>query len=395
MAGSDKGAGELTVEKGKIRFIGDKAPDDFNGETIDLSNCLVMPGFVNAHCHLTLSALKGKLSPTDSFTDWVLALLELENSLSDQESLEACYSRVEEMLHSGVTTFADYLGRTDLLPRYADFPLRQMVFLEAIGFQSDRAEEIGKRIETVLRNGSPAPGRISLGVAPHAPYSTSPALFQLLYKIANDYGVPVSSHVGELVEENEFLQRGSGKLRRLLDQLKAYDISWRPPKKSSLEYLIDLNAIESLVAVHLNHIDVDANLLTNYRMSAVFCPRSTRWFRRGKYMNVKGLLGEGISIGLGTDSLASNENLNFLDELRAAESMASDLSRDELLVMATRGGAQALKMDVGVAAAGWPADLIAFRIESLPERWSDIIFDPTLRKVDFSMIGGEILINKP
>ena len=112
-------------------------------------------------------------------------------------------------------------------------------------------------------------------------------------------------------------------------------------------------------------------------------------------MNVKGLLGEGISIGLGTDSLASNENLNFLDELRAAESMASDLSRDELLVMATRGGAQALKMDVGVAAAGWPADLIAFRIESLPERWSDIIFDPTLRKVDFSMIGGEILINKP
>ena len=395
MSDSDMNTGELVVENnGRIGFIGEKVSSQFQGRIIDLSDCLVMPGFVNAHCHLTLSALKGKICPTNSFVDWVLSLVELDANLSEQERLEAFHSGAREMLDSGVTTFADYLGRLELLPEYAYFPLRQIIFLEAIGFQSNQAKKIGACFEKILQAGPPAPERISLGIAPHAPYSVSPSLFRILFQLAKRYNVPISSHVAELLEEEEFLKNGSGDLKRLLDSRRGYDYEWIPPKKSSLDYLADIETLDSMVAIHLNHIDGDKNFLKSHLVSAVFCPRSTSWFCREKYMDVDELMKNGVTIGLGTDSLASNKNLNFLDELRAAESMIPNLNRKELLLMATRYGAEAMGLETGVISTGRPADLIAFRIQNVPERWSDVPFFPEIREACFSMIGGKIIFEK-
>ena len=109
-------------------------------------------------------------------------------------------------------------------------------------------------------------------------------------------------------------------------------------------------------------------------------------------MPVRELLDRGIVVGLGTDSLASNDSLNFLAELRAAEEMLPDVSREEILRMATLGGAGALGLEGGEIAAGMPADLIGFRVEGPPPAdWADIPFETDRREVDVVMIDGKAL----
>ena len=158
---------------------------------------------------------------------------------------------------------------------------------------------------------------------------------------------------------------------------------------SPARYLDSLGVLDSLVAVHLNLADADLDLLKSRKVKAVFCPQSTRWFRREKYMPVRGLLDRGMVVGLGTDSLASNESLNFLDELRTAEEMLADVSREELLRMATRGGAETVGMGCGVIEKGKPADLVGFRVRERFNDWHSVPFEPERSEADFVMINGK------
>jgi len=143
------------------------------------------------------------------------------------------------------------------------------------------------------------------------------------------------------------------------------------------------------VAVHLNLVGNDLDLLKSRKVKSVFCPQSTRWFGREKYMPVRDLLDLGMVVGLGTDSLASNESLNFLDELRAAEAMLADVSQEEILFMATRGGAETVGMDCGLIESGRPADLVGFRVQEGSINWHSIPFEPERSEVDFVMMNGE------
>jgi cytosine/adenosine deaminase-related metal-dependent hydrolase len=106
-------------------------------------------------------------------------------------------------------------------------------------------------------------------------------------------------------------------------------------------------------------------------------------------MPVRDLLDLGMVVGLGTDSLASSESLNFLDEIRAAEEMLVDVSREELLRMATRGGAATVGMDCGVIDKGRPADLIGFRLRGQFGDWYSVPFESERDRVDFVMLDGE------
>ena len=158
---------------------------------------------------------------------------------------------------------------------------------------------------------------------------------------------------------------------------------------SPARYLDSLGVLDSLAAVHLNLVEADLDLLKSRKVKAIFCPQSTRWFGREKYMPVRDLLDRKMVVGLGTDSLASNESLSFLDEIRAAEEMLADVSREELLCMATRGGAEAIGMDCGVAEEGRPADLIGFRVREKFDDWYSVPFELGRSEVDFVMMGGK------
>ena len=230
---------------------------------------------------------------------------------------------------------------------------------------------------------------VKRGLAPHSPYSVSPKLFREVKRLADKYKCPLSCHVAEFSEELQFLQDGSGDMKDLLKERSMFDDDWTPPASSPAQYLDSIDVLDSLVAIHLNLADADMDLLKSKKVKAVFCPQSTRWFRRDKYMPVRDLLDLGMVVGLGTDSLASSESLNFLDEIRAAEEMLVDVSREEILRMATKGVAETVGMDCGVIEKGRPADLIGFRLRGEFDDWYSLPFEPEREKADFVMIDGK------
>jgi aminodeoxyfutalosine deaminase len=394
MKGNQLSKGELIVEDNSITSIESEVNDSFEGEVLDLTDCLVMPGFVNAHCHLSLSALQNKVLKTEKFSEWVLSLIEQDNNLNEGERIAGIRQGVDSLLDSGVTTLADYLGRPGLLDEYAKLPFRQIIFLEAIGFKESKADGIIENLRSILESNSGGNPLLKLGLAPHAPYSVSPKLYQGLRELADDMDCPISSHIAELSEEDLFLQDGSGNLRELLEKRDAFDEGWSPPSKPVLQYLEDLDALDSMIGVHLNHIGKDKSILVGNFMTAVFCPGSTKWFGRSIYLDAKSFLNGSIAVGLGTDSLASNDSLNFFRELKITEELQPNLSRQEILEIATRRGAEALGLKTGVLAKGMPADIIAMKIQSEFNSPYDIPFEQSRDKVDFSMIDGKIVMEK-
>ena len=383
--------GELLIEQGLIKKIR-PTQSPSSGACLDLSDHLILPGFVNAHCHLSLSALSGKVPKCERFTDWVRALLKENRRTTWNDRVSALHGGATEMLRSGVTTLADTLSQVELMTEYAGFVFRQVVFLEVLGFKGNQVKESLEQVAAVFAGQNPKGQMFQLGLAPHAPYSVSPALFQGLKKLATRFDCLSSCHLAEFPEEVRFLAKGGGELQEFLEERGVVDQDWNPPGKSPVRYLDDIDVLDSLIAVHLNHIDDDLELLQSRNVRAVFCPGSTRWFDRTRFLPVRKLLDRAIPVGLGTDSLASNESLNFLNELKTADEMLKDVSRSEILKMATLGGATVLDMPVGALSPGRPADLIGFSIDHLPSSWADVPFDPDRKFVDFSMVAGKVVL---
>ncbi len=391
MKGETVEDGELVLEGARIKEISSVRTEGETDETIDLSDFFLLPGFVNAHCHLALSALHGRVPPREKFTDWARDLVSMNSGLSLEERVKGLSGASNALIRSGVTTLGDYLAEPELLAEYSSLPFRKIVFLEVLGFKNELAENLSRSVEEAVSGFGSGDGLLKLGIAPHAPYTVSPALFKKLRELSDRRQLPFSCHVAEFPEEVRFLEDGGGEMYELHQHLGSYDSAWEPPGVSPLRYLDSLDVLNSMIAVHLNYIDGDLDLLRSRKAGAVFCPGSTRWFGRKQWMPVRELLDRGVEVGLGTDSLASNDSLNFLHELKIAEEMLPDVRRVELLEMATRGGAAVLGIETGVVAPGSPADLIGFRIEKTPAVWEDVIFEPDREEADFVMLNGEQL----
>ena len=381
--------GQLIVERGRIREVFPDTRSPIEGELIDLSDCLILPGFVNAHCHLSLSALKCLIPRGGFFATWVRSVIEKNELVSWENRVFALHAQAKIMACSGVTALVDYIPQAKFIKEYSGLPFRQTLLLEVLGFLPSLAEPIVENLELTFKQKVNESGMVKLGLAPHSPYSVSPKLFREVKRLADKYKCPLSCHVAEFPEELQFLQDGSGDMKDLLKERSMFDDDWTPPASSPAQYLDSIDLLDSLVAIHLNLADADMDLLKSKKVKAVFCPQSTRWFRRDKYMPVRDLLDLGMVVGLGTDSLASSESLNFLDEIRAAEEMLVDVSREEILRMATKGGAETVGMDCGVIEKGRPADLIGFRLRGEFDDWYSLPFEPEREKADFVMIDGE------
>lgn len=383
--------GELLIEQGRIREVYEEQTQSEDSTCLDLSDHLLLPGFVNAHCHLSLSALHEKVPRCENFTDWVRALLKENMQLPWDEKVTAIKSGAQEMLNSGVTTLADFMSQPELLPEYETLPFRQILFLEVLGFKSGMVEGVLNRVTSVFASQNPKGDLLQLGLAPHAPYSVSPELFRELRKLASHYDCPFTCHVAEFPEEVRFLKEGGGDLQKFLTERNVIDDDWQPPAKSPVRYLDEIGVLDAMIGVHLNHIDGDLECLAARNARAVFCPGSSRWFGRTQIMPVRQLLDIGVTVGLGTDSLASNESLSFLREIKIADEMLPDVSRPEILKMATEGGGVALGLPTGCIAPGMSADLIGFRVQRKPNAWTDIPFETDREQVDFSMVAGKVV----
>jgi len=374
--------GLLIIENGNILEISSEALNANTNNVLDLSDHLLMPGFVNAHCHLGLTALADKLSYENNFSKWIHDLIFINSALSDEERMKGILAGASEMRSSGVTGLADYVAVPFLLDSIYELGFRCILFLETIGFQESKAEVLAHEVEVILKSNK---SNLPLGIAPHSPYSVSAKLLRRLYELSKKYGCLLSTHLAETEEETQFIEKGEGPLLGLLKDQQAFDKDWKPPAKSPARYLESLSINDDMVAVHCNFIDNDIDFIK----AAVFCPKSTHWFGRGQTIPVKKMLDANIPVALGTDSMASNNSLNFLEEIRMADKLLPDVSRKEILTMATSYGAKILRFPCGTIEPGQKADMIGFRINSEMKDWHDLPFESETKKVDFYMVNGK------
>lgn len=364
--------GWVAIEDGRVAGLGaGPAPD-----AVDLGRAVVLPSLVNAHTHLELSYLRGAIPPAERFLDWIRAVMAARREYPDPEDsviLRAARGAIDEARASGTGLVGDISNTLVTVPLLRETATPARVFFELLGFNTEdpagRVREARSRLDAA---GGPG-GVVVFGLAPHAPYSVSPALLSAIRDDLDAHPGDVSSvHLGESEEEVELVARGTGGWRDLLRELGVWTDTWRAPGVSPVRYLADLGFLDSRVlAVHgVQFSGDDLERLRALQTTVVSCPRSNRYVGVGT-PPIEAFYAVGARVAFGTDSLASVGDLNMFAELAEARRVAPRVPARHLLESATLCGARALGFggELGSIEAGKRASLIAVR---LPERVEDV-----------------------
>jgi len=330
-------------------------------EIVDLGDVAVLPGLVNAHTHLELSWMRQRIPPSGSMSEWASKLLALRREHGNDPPAPIA-DAIRETRAAGTALVGDVTNTLAAYDLLSDSRLGGVVFHELLGFTSPSPGALVDSARAALDGLTPhAQWRRS--VVPHAPFSVSPALFQAIGQAAGQ--LPVSVHLGESAEELEFLRTGTGPWRELLGRIGAWNEEWQPPVCGPVEYLDRLGLVnDRLLAVHGTQLDgQELARLAARRATLVTCPRSNRWTGAGT-PPIEKFYESGVRVAIGTDSLASVEDLNLFAELAFMRKLAPNVPAVRLLESATLAGAQALGFasEFGTIETGKRAELIAVRI---------------------------------
>jgi len=360
--------GALLVAGNRIRVVG-PWPDlksETGEEVFDLGEVILLPGLVNAHCHLDYTDMGGELPPPQSFTDWIPLITAAKTAWSYSDYAHSWLRGAHMLLRNGTTTVADIEAMPDLLPEVWDAtPLRVVSFLEMTGIRARRQPNEILR-EAVEKIDSLPHARCSAALSPHAPYSTLPELLRNSAKLARKRRWPLCAHVAESEDEFEMFAHARGRMFDWLqrNQRDNSDCGLGSP----VEHLARNKVLgKNLIAVHANLLARgDAALLGKYRVNVVHCPRSHAYFRHPPFMRER-LVNAGVNLCLGTDSLATvrkvgkqKPELNLFEEMRTLAVADKTVSPERILTMATINGARALGMkgQIGELLENALADLI-------------------------------------
>lgn len=366
------GGGAVAIDGRRIVSVG--ARD--GSEDIALGRVAVLPGLVNAHTHLELSYLHGRISPASSFLEWVRPMLAARREragIDDQAVLSAAADAIRRARLTGTALVGDVSNTLAVVPLLRDAGMPACVFHELIGFRGvDADEQVAAARHAIDSLSSGDDVRLSL--APHAPYSVSPALFSAIRRNLDEDDTRLVStvHLGESPEEVELLKKGTGPWRALLEEIGVWNETWQVPACSPVEYLSDLGFLQnSVLAVHGVQLEgSDLSRLRTLGVTVVSCPRSNRYVGVGS-PPLEAFYAMDLDVALGTDSLASVEDLNMFNELAEARRIAPRVPARALLQSATLTGATALGFadDYGSIEPRKRAALIAVRV---PEGVNDV-----------------------
>jgi cytosine/adenosine deaminase-related metal-dependent hydrolase len=364
--------GWVAIDGGRIAAVGSGREPG----AIDVGHAVILPGLVNAHTHLELSHLHGRVPPGQRFTEWIRTLMGLRRQYPDPhdpEILGAARSAIASARRFGTALVGDISNTLVTVPLLRESGMGAQVFYELLGFNVPDARARVAAATAAMEAAGIDDGAVRIALAPHAPYSVSPALFAAIREALDARAVPVSSvHLGESPDEIELLRHGRGPLRTLLEELGVWSEAWDAPGTSPVVYLSDLGFLDRCVAL-AHGVQFDGEDLT--RLSAlgatvVSCPRSNRHVGVGD-PPVEAFYAMDVDVAFGTDSLASADDLNVFAELKEARRLAPRVSARQLLESATRTGARALgfEADYGTIEPGKKAAAIAVRV---PEGVTDV-----------------------
>jgi cytosine/adenosine deaminase-related metal-dependent hydrolase len=361
--------GTVLVEGDKIVWVGprDHAPLARDEE---LGDAILLPGLVNTHTHLDLTVMRGLLEGL-SFFQWIRTLTAARTDvLNSTTLLDSARLGVIEGLHHGITTYADTAPDPAGFDAMRELGVRGIFYHETFGpdpEQCDRAVDNLRRTMRALRsNVTPL---VTLGVSPHAPYSVSDALFTAVAKLAAELKLPIATHVAESEEEQSLVVDGDGAFASFLI---GRSIGVQPRGRSPIAMLERCGVLSSqTLLIHTVRADAtDIATIAEHGCGVAHCPASNAKLGHG-IAPLAAMLAAGVHVGLGTDSMASNNRMDLIGEGRLAIlAQRAAAQRDDLLEaraaveLATLGGAKALGLGgrVGSLEPGKQADLAAFPI---------------------------------
>ncbi len=325
-----------------------------SGGFLDLGEVVLAPGLVDAHAHLDLSGLCGRVSAGAGFAAWIEALLRARSRLGPRDFESAVRSGAAALLQSGTTAVGDIDASGTSARIAGELGLRLVVYREIADVWDP-----GRRRATLARVNRALPRRVLVreGLSPHAPYTTSDELLRHARALATRRSLPLSIHWSETEDELRWLARGAGPFARLLPA---------SPCKSGLARLEAAGLLGARTAlVHGNHPQPgEPERLARAGITLVHCPGSHAFFGRRPFP-ARRYRRAGVELALGTDSLASNERLDMRAELALARRTLG-LRPAEVFRLATTGGARALGLSgrIGELRPGTAADFVAHELSA-------------------------------
>jgi aminodeoxyfutalosine deaminase len=340
------------------------------GDGIEFFDGLLCPGFVNAHCHLELSHLKGLIPEKTGLVDFVFKIITERHlayrqaGFAEEEILAAIETAENEMLQNGIVAVGDICNNTLTIPQKKKQRLQYHNFIEVSGFvpalaqdRFDKASSILAAYQSLEKNDRRASfGQHSMfnvqcsTLSPHAPYSVSPQLFELINSATENNIVTI--HNQETFAEDDFIKNKTGDFLRLYQKM-GIDISfYEPSGKSSLQtWLPYFNKNQSIILVH--NVTTQAGDIAFAKLPIAgcllpiffcLCPNANLYITN-TLPNVNMLMEQDCNIILGTDSLASNHQLNILEEIKTLHKNFPAIELQTMLQWATINGAKALQME--------------------------------------------------
>ena len=379
----------LRIEGTKIAEISQDALPPKSGELlIDAEGRLAIPGLVNAHTHLPMVLFRGLADELPFDEWWKTRIRPVEATLGPEEVYWGSLLGLAEMIRSGTTAFADMYFETDAVGKAVEEAgVRAVLSYGIVASELDQRgkEELRRAEGAIVRWNGAAEGRIHAAVSPHAVDTCGEGVWREAIDLAKDRGVILHTHLAERKEEVESCRAKQGASpAAYLDRLDAFSVP--------------------TLAAHCVEMDSEAiGILAERGVTAVHCPKSNAKLGMG-FAPVAAMQKAGVKVALGTDGAATNNRLDLVEEMRMAALLQKGVSRDaavlparEVLRMATRVGAEALRIGHGTLAAGSEADIVLVdleRVHTLPvyDPLSTLIYAAQSSDVTDVIVGGRFLM---
>ena len=309
-----------------------------------LGEAIILPGLVNAHTHLELTAMRGYLENEErDFFAWLrkLTIARMERMTADDIRLSATWGACEAV-RAGITRVDDASAAALMSMRaLQDVGLRGVVYQESFGpdprLVTENFAKLKLKVEELRATQSEL---VRAGVSPHAPYTVCGPQLELIAELANSQSLPLMMHAAESEAEDQFLRQGCGVFAEGLTQR---DIEWKAPGVSTIQYLRQVGILETrpLLAHCIRVDDEDVETLRNAGAKIAHCPKSNAKLGHGRAPFAK-FIEAGVAVGLGSDSVASNNTCDILEEARFAtllsRSGGAHVSVEDALRTAVFGG---------------------------------------------------------
>lgn len=405
--------GAVAIDGDRIVDVGDRASliSKFPAtRVLDHGNAAILPGFVNCHSHLEITGMRNQLDDVENdFSAWLLKLNGIRETMTPDDIEAAAVQGALEGARAGVTCFGD-IGRMGHAGLHAlkTVGSRGIVFQETEFSPDNRTAEtdfeklIAKFNELRLEETK----IVRIGLSPHSPYTVGSKLLEMLAQFSILNGVPLSIHVAESTDEHELLEKGTGFFTSVYEK---FAVEWQSPLCTPVEYLERLGVLAArpLLAHCVKVSTSDIERIASSGAKIAHCPKSNAKFGHGA-APFESFLDAGIAVGLGSDSVASNNLCDIIEESRFAALTARNrydhkrfITAREMLETATLGGARALGLDaqIGSLESGKQADLAIvglndLSLQPLGDVEAAIVFASSGRDIIKTIVAGKEIYSK-